>query len=94
LVCLRSNGTSRSNVSLIINWQYTSASGGTSSWDSSSIFWYSSWPQLGIWWRNTIDTWTGQRTSVQISNFVISDSYWDDAECLLMHNQTKANYWL
>lgn len=93
LVCLRSNWTGRNSVSLLINWQYSSTSGGSSSTDSSSIFWYSSWPLFAIWWRNTIDTWAWSLTSVQISNFVISTSYWDDTTCLDMYDQTKANYW-
>lgn len=94
LVCFRSNGTSRSNVSLIINWQYNIATWWTSSTDSSSIFWYSSPTHFCIWWRYETATASAQRTSVQFSNFVISHSYWEDAICLEMFNELKSKYWL
>lgn len=95
LVCLRSNWTSRSAVSLLINWQYEVTSGGTGWPDSSSIFGYTVWPSFSIWARHpTSWTTTEQRTNIQFSNFVISHTYWDTATCLAMYNDTKSMYWL
>ena len=87
LVCFRSDG---SNCDLIVNW-----SNKTATTTAPTIFGYSTYNTFVLWARAASAlTSTWQRTSVQISNFVISDSYWDDAECLLMHDQTKSNYWL
>ena len=87
LVCFRSNG---SICDLIVNW-----SNKTWTTTAPNIFGYSSYNIFVLWARNpSATTGTSQRMSVQISNFVISSSYWDDATCLKMYNQTKSNYWL
>ena len=86
LVCFRSNG---SNCDLIVNW-----SNKTATTTAPSIFGYSSYNTFVLWARNMGESGTWQRTSVQMSNFVISTSYWDDATCLDMYNKTKADYWL
>lgn len=92
LVCVRSNWTGRSNVSLIINWQYNIASWWTDWSDTSSIFGYANWGQFVIWGRYPGASGSGQVTSIQMSSFVISTSYWDDATCLAMYEWTKSNY--
>ena len=46
--------------------------------------------QFAIGWRSH---WV-QMCQVLMSNFVISNTYWDDATCLDMYNKTKSNYWL
>lgn len=92
LICLRSNWTGRSNVSLIINWQYNIASWWTGWSDTSSIFGYANWGQFAIWGRYPNASGSGQVTSIQMSSFVISTSYWDDATCLAMYEWTKSNY--
>jgi len=87
LVCFRSNGYT---CDLIVN-----GSNKTATATSSAIFGYSTYNTFVLWARTlNASTATWQRTSVQISNFVISDSYWDDTACLEMYNQTKADYWL
>lgn len=92
LVTLRSNWTWRSNVSLTINASNIVTSWWTSWLDSSSIFWNGM--QLAIWARWPSLSASGTVTSIQISNFVISQTYWDDAAVLDMYDQTKANYWV
>lgn len=87
LVIIRCNWTTTVNQ-LINGWNSQSTTGST-----GSIFWYSYW--FAIWWRwPTAATSTWQRTSIQMSNFVISHSYWDDATCIAMYDGTKSNYWL
>lgn len=93
MVTLRSNWTGRSAVVFTINGTNTATTAGTSWSDSSSIFWWSK--QLAIWARRpnpTTDTWL--RTSIQISNFVISHSYWSDTELQNFYDETKTLYWL
>lgn len=46
--------------------------------------------QFAIGWRSP---WA-QMSQVLMSNFVISNTYWDDAECLKMYNATKSTYGL
>lgn len=85
LVCFRSNG---STCDLIVN-----GSNKTATTTAATIFGYSTYNTFVLWAR-TPDIWTvtWQRTSVQISNFVISNTYWDDATCLAMYDQTKSLY--
>ena len=82
-VCFRSNW---SVCDLIINWQYK-----TTTSSSSSLFGWN-YP-FAIWWRSSIATaQTWQRTSIQMWDFVISSSYWDDSECLNVFNTLKSKY--
>lgn len=85
MVCFRSNG---STCDLVVNWNNK-----TATTTAPSIFGYST-DNIFVLWARTLNipaaTW--QKTSVQISNFVISNSYWDDTELMGMYNATKDNY--